>query len=991
MAGSTFAAAISVNGTCQVGACASPDVVSSGNSLSTAFNFTLTLPNSDRYRISGNINSTAGPAANPTFSVTSPFTVTYLGNAKGTSSAADVINLDVLQNFQLAFTVRNSTETAQGGFSGPLAAGSNVQVQLVIAGQALPVMGPFPAPANFSFKSQSFSINPPANPVQLDVHHIFTFAAGSGVGATIYNALTPPGSMGGGGNSTPPTACDASAMSDGTCAVIICENGSGSSLPISSKPRPQDSFTSSACTLVAENGGGSSLPILYPTGPSGASGASPGPIVLGSGCDVACDGSGSSLPILYPTGPTGASGAGVVIAEGGSGSSLPIFQVPGDSARATTAATAFPIEIITPPQSIATTYTVSATCPGTTAPCWITIPVTKGAIAASSRVAITAMVDPQGLAPGTYTANVAIVISPAVGESPSRLLNVPVTLALAAQGPNLRLSQTGLKFDAPSGATTPMNQTILVTDAGSPSLSFSTTVSTLSGNWLKVLATPGAPGLATIQANPTGLAPGVYSGLVAFTSPGAPNGTQSLVVTLTVSATGPPPSLSTNALVFVATRGSSPPAQTIQVFNPSSQTVTASTSIAFANGSGWFTASSSASTVTSAQPLTETIAVNSSALSPGVYLGSLDVHFAETNTDQLLAVLLVVKDASCTPTQLLPLITNLSGGFLETAGIPVPLQALIVDDCGTPLTSGAVMAYFPGGDLGAPLTSIGGGQWSGTWMPHSTTAAGPATVALLATSFSPPLYGSAGVSGSLAANPTVPAVFSGGIVNSANYADAPLAPGSRISIFGNNLSATPAVHNDSPYPTTLGGTQVLLGGEALPLQVSSSGLINAIVPYDLPIGTPQQLIVQQGLNSMPETVLLAAAQPAVFTQDQSGDGPGVILVIRPDGTYFENTPTNPAHAGDLLVIYCTGLGAVAPPVAAGLAAPLTPPSFTSSPVTVTIGGTSIPAAFAGLAPEFVTAYQVNVTVPQGIAPGTNIPLSLNVAGAISKSVTVSIQ
>ena len=47
----------------------------------------------------------------------------------------------------------------------------------------------------------------------------------------------------------------------------------------------------------------------------------------------------------------------------------------------------------------------------------------------------------------------------------------------------------------------------------------------------------------------------------------------------------------------------------------------------------------------------------------------------------------------------------------------------------------------------------------GTWMPRSIAAVGPATVAQLGDSFSPALYGSSGVLGSLAANPTMPLVM----------------------------------------------------------------------------------------------------------------------------------------------------------------------------------------------------------------------------------------
>jgi uncharacterized protein (TIGR03437 family) len=430
----------------------------------------------------------------------------------------------------------------------------------------------------------------------------------------------------------------------------------------------------------------------------------------------------------------------------------------------------------------------------------------------------------------------------------------------------------------------------------------------------------------------------------------------------------------------------------VQLSNPTTQTLTPSATIAFANSDGWFIATSSASALTNTQPLTETVTVNAAGLKSGVYVGSLDVHLAETNTDYPVEVLLIVRGSSCTPTQLLPVITNLAGGFQKTAGIPVPLTAQVVDDCGSPLTVGSVMAYFPGGDPLVSLTSNGSGQWSGTWMPQSTAAAGPATVGLIATSYAATLYGSAGVIGTLAANPTAPIVFSGGVTSSASFTDAPLAPGDRISIFGSKLATSPASNNLSPYPAALGGSQALLGGEAIPLQVSTAGLINGIVPFDLPLGVPQQLIVQQGNSySMPQTVFLAEASPAVFTQDESGKGAAVILVIKSDGTYFENSPTQPATAGDLIVIYCTGLGSVAPPVPAQLAAPLLTTSSTVNPVTVTIGSVVANVPFAGLAPEFVSVYQLNAIVPPGVAPGPNVPLVVTVAGASSVPVTIAIK
>ena len=168
--------------------------------------------------------------------------------------------------------------------------------------------------------------------------------------------------------------------------------------------------------------------------------------------------------------------------------------------------------------------------------------------------------------------------------------------------------------------------------------------------------------------------------------------------------------------------------------------------------------------------------------------------------------------------------------------------------------------------------------------------------------------------------------------------------------------------------------------------------IDAIVPFDIEPNSSQQLIIQTGdALSQPVNVTVAAAQPGVFTQNQSGSGPGAILGQKPGGVPKLNTPANPASAGDALLIYCTGLGTVTPPVAAGSAAPTSQLSNTDNEVTVTVGGQDAKVLFQGLAPGFVGLYQVNVTVPSGIAAANDVPVILTVAGAASAPVTVAIQ
>jgi uncharacterized protein (TIGR03437 family) len=97
---------------------------------------------------------------------------------------------------------------------------------------------------------------------------------------------------------------------------------------------------------------------------------------------------------------------------------------------------------------------------------------------------------------------------------------------------------------------------------------------------------------------------------------------------------------------------------------------------------------------------------------------------------------------------------------------------------------------------------------------------------------------------------------------------------------------------------------------------------------------------------------------------------------------------NPATAGEIITIYCTGLGAVNPPVATG-AGP-TAAAQTVIPVQVSIGGTPAEVFYAGVTPGFAGLYQINAQVPPGTASGAQ-PMVVTQNGLASNMVTVAIQ
>jgi uncharacterized protein (TIGR03437 family) len=187
-----------------------------------------------------------------------------------------------------------------------------------------------------------------------------------------------------------------------------------------------------------------------------------------------------------------------------------------------------------------------------------------------------------------------------------------------------------------------------------------------------------------------------------------------------------------------------------------------------------------------------------------------------------------------------------------------------------------------------------------------------------------------------------------------------------------------------PLPPQLGSTSVVVSGVELPLLYVSDGQINVVIPYDLALNAPHQLIVARGNTiSAPAQITVFDSEPAILATSGNGNGQGVIFRYHAQGNSALADSSTPAAAGDVLVIYCVGLGAVHPAVTAGNPAPVNPSSKTTQSVTVTIGGQPAVVQFAGLSGGSAGLYQVNAVVPSGITPGDQVPVVVSVAGKSS--------
>lgn len=229
-----------------------------------------------------------------------------------------------------------------------------------------------------------------------------------------------------------------------------------------------------------------------------------------------------------------------------------------------------------------------------------------------------------------------------------------------------------------------------------------------------------------------------------------------------------------------------------------------------------------------------------------------------------------------------------------------------------------------------------------------------------------------------------PSLIASNVVNSASYASGPAAPGGILSLFGVGFGSNWA--SAGPPVSSLASIQVKVGGVTAPapLFYASPSLVNFQLPYEA-TGTTQITLVREDGKTVSVSIPVGEAQPGLFAADGSGTGSAAATLG--DGSLLNSS--NPVARGDYAVLYATGLGRVSPSVATGVAA--TAAVNCVNKVTVTIGGRTVVPDYAGLTPGFAGLYQINVRVPADLAASGDVPVSVNVAGAISNAVTIAVR
>jgi uncharacterized protein (TIGR03437 family) len=231
----------------------------------------------------------------------------------------------------------------------------------------------------------------------------------------------------------------------------------------------------------------------------------------------------------------------------------------------------------------------------------------------------------------------------------------------------------------------------------------------------------------------------------------------------------------------------------------------------------------------------------------------------------------------------------------------------------------------------------------------------------------------------------MPAV--GAITSNADIGTKTLAPGSVFTIFGTNLAKTSGDLNGmnslSALPGKLNGVSVTVGGKAAALYFVSPYQINAQAPVDAGIGAQAVVVTSPNGAGASFNATFAAMAPAIY-YDPASSTPAVIQ----NNDFSLVTKDRPAKAGDILLVYLTGLGQTTPPLQTGsLQAPTTLQN--TAPVSVKLGGASAPVIYSIATPGLAGIYQIAFTVPTGVSGSS--ALVVTAGSAASNTVNVMVK
>ncbi len=623
------------------------------------------------------------------------------------------------------------------------------------------------------------------------------------------------------------------------------------------------------------------------------------------------------------------------------------------------AGTSPPSQVVHLANNLSTSIHISLNSTTQSGGSWLSASIAPNPVAGSGQATITVTVNSSHLQAGTYLGKVTV----SDGTTKSFItvtLNVSGVIISAPTSKSITLLQgdTGSVTIHVTGGPTALNVTSTVP-------------------WLSPGGSAEAPGDVAVTVDATSLAPGPHTGGITLQCVG---GSPCLPAFVSITATVTAPTFlraNLQTLTFPAFQGrGDPPAQSLQITSNDGTSL----SVALAASSSWLTVSTSSSTASS-KPLVLTVMVSAAQLMSGMNSGTVTATATNGSPPVVIQVTATLSPFTISVTPASPVAVGVASGKTQT----VALQAATADLLPAVLTT-AVQTDKGGAWLSAPAavnapinfnitvdaSQLVPGNYTGSVTLTCTNATcAPVTVTINAT---------VGV-GTLA--PQVDAVVGAGLsVPPVNN----LAGNGLFTLFGTGFADASVSRNvvgsdltNNMLPTNLANTCVEGGNQHWSLIFVSATQINALANPMLTAGTiPVSVIRNCGqpdqVVSAPINVTVAAVTPQFLFVVQNPSGKNEIVAVEastgakvgPVGLIPGVTFT-PASAGDILTAYGVGWGFTSPAaVVGGLAAGA---ADIIGDHTLTIGGKTAKVSYAGLSPGFAGLYQINFTVPSGLAAG----------------------
>ena len=607
---------------------------------------------------------------------------------------------------------------------------------------------------------------------------------------------------------------------------------------------------------------------------------------------------------------------------------------------------------------------------------------------APTRVRVSANVS--GLAPGVRHGRILL-------EAGDQKTTVPVTFVIRERESSLETSESSIYWETVENGPELAPRTLRVLNRGIGTAAWSARVLETTGgaSWLQMSpssgtarpADTGAASTLTLTPNASRLEPGTYGALVEVT--GSANDVPWLVsAMLKVSAEGTPAlrTVRPGGLLFIGDSADIP-SQEVRIHRNLPGTMNFQAAAEETSGAMWIDVEPAVGQSNPAGVATLTVSANASGLLPSIYRGQTSLTFGDGLVESVWATIVVPPPGSTTCRATAMAIAPMSPhmGFLAIAGRAVPIEVELVDNCGRPLTAGAVTASFNNGDRALTLDHVGQGRYTATWAPGN--AGSQANISLMAVSGA--LNDRFTIQGSVEGSQT-PRLSVGGVVNGAGFAPGrALSPGAITSVFGRGFAGANLEAATIPLPTELGDAAVRMGGQEAPLYFASLGQVNLQAPYELGAATTTQAVAKVGVDyTVPGELAVASASPGLFVFPAAG-GRERAIVQNQDGGL--NGTANPARRGEVVVLYLDGIGRTDAAAATGDAAPSAEPLARATlPFAVTIGGEPAEAIFLGLTPGFVGLAQANFFIPEDAPLGDEVEVVVTVDGQPSNVLVMSV-